>query len=36
MRIIDRFSKEHTSFVAQLEGPEAACADGAPASSLIR
>ncbi len=35
MRIIDRFSKEHTSFVAQLEGLEAACADGAPVGNLV-
>lgn len=35
MRITDRFSKEHTSFVAQLEGLQAACADGAPVGNLI-
>ncbi len=35
MRITDRFSKEHASFVTQLEGLQAACANGAPAGNLV-
>lgn len=35
MRITDRFSKEHATFVTQLEGLQAACADGAPVGNLV-
>jgi len=36
MRIIDRFSNEHASFIVQLDQLQAACAAGAPIADLVR